>query len=480
MNEPTQIFSTSRTVQEENVTFVVDANILLEFTAVEQIDWKLLCPRAKSISLVVPTTVVREMDKHKKSTGRLRRRALEFNKLLLQIEDGDGETAILTHNSIELRIILIPRYSRSELPQDKLSFEIADDLIVAEAVRFNEDRGGAIFLADDNNARRTAREMGVPVARPAEEWRRREPRDKRDARIEELERQIGAMPRISISLFTESENAVVFAPMYEYEIPYEFCERLANAILDRNPGVGREELLRRHNLEDAHETTRRLRLTSLYSVTVMDVDRYCRDYDEFKNDVMIWSRKIPTVLTQLEFAAPFQIEVANNGEAFAEDVEVELTVSNGFSFISDRVVQSYLDVGFKPPQLPSRMGELSRLPTLFDHQRLSRRDPFSFYFGDSPDDDALVSRISYECDRFRHGSASVLQNTLMKRNDAPMGGQLIVRASSASLAEATEVRCPIKVIPEGRSADFKQYILRRLSFFPEQVRDVVVEVLADF
>ena len=480
MNEPTQVFSTSRAVQDENVTFVVDANILLEFTAIDQIDWTLLCPRATSIRLVVPTTVVREMDKHKKSTGRLRRRALEFNRLLLQIEDGDGETAVLDHDRIDLRIILMPRYSRSELPQDKLSFEIADDLIVAEAAKFNQDRGGAIFLADDNNARRTARDMGVPVARPAEEWRRHEPRDKRDARIEELELQIGAMPRLSLSLLTENENAVVFEPMYEYEIPYEFCERLTNAIVERNPGFSREELLRRHNLEDVHETTRRLGLTSFYAVTVTDVERYCRDCDEFKDGVMAWSRKIPNVLTQLEFAAPFQVEITNNGEAFAEDVEVEVTVSNGFSFIPNHFAQSYLEMRYESPEPPSQMEQFSRLPTLFDHQQLNRRDPFSFYFGDSPDDDASVSRISYECDRFRHGTTNLLQSTLIKRSDAPLGGQLTVRASSASLAEAIEARCPIKVNSEGRSVDFKEYLLRRLYFFPDQVHDAVLEALEGF
>ena len=480
MNEPKQVFSTSSTVQDENVTFVVDANILLEFTAIDQIDWSLLCPRATSIRLVVPTTVVREMDRHKKSTGRLRRRALEFNRLLLQIEDGDGETAVFEHDHIELQIILMPRYSRSELPEDKLSFAIADDLIVAEAVRFNRDLGDAIFLADDNNARRTAREMGIPVARPAEEWRRREPRDQRDVRIEELERQLGAMPRLSLSLLTEDENAVVFQPMYDYDTPYEFCERVANSILERNPGFSYEELLRRHNLGEMQETNRGLRLTSLHSVTVTDVERYCRDYDAFRDGVMAWSRKISNVLTQREFAAPIQVEIENNGEAFAEDVEVELAVSNGFAFVPNDFVQSYLEMRHKAPDPPSRIGGFSRVPTLFEHQRINRRDPFSFYFGDSPSDDALVSRISYECDRFRHGTASVLRSTLMKKSDAPSGGQLTVRASSASLAESIEARCPIKVNPEGRSMSFGVHLRRRLIFFPEQVREAVLEALRDF
>ena len=140
----------------------------------------------------------------------------------------------------------------------------------------------------------------------------------------------------------------------------------------------------------------------------------------------------------------------------------------------------YLEMRYESPEPPSQMEQFSRLPTLFDHQQLNRRDPFSFYFGDSPDDDASVSRISYECDRFRHGTTNLLQSTLIKRSDAPLGGQLTVRASSASLAEAIEARCPIKVNSEGRSVDFKEYLLRRLYFFPDQVHDAVLEALEGF
>ena len=140
MSKVTPVFSTGRMIQDTSVTFVVDANILIEFAAIDQIDWELLCPRATSVRIVVPTTVVGEMDKHKKSTGRLRRRALEFNRLLLKIEDGDGEPAALDHDRMELSLMLMPRYDRHELPGEKLSFTISDDLIVAEAARFSRAR----------------------------------------------------------------------------------------------------------------------------------------------------------------------------------------------------------------------------------------------------------------------------------------------------------------------------------------------------
>ena len=195
---------------------------------------------------------------------------------------------------------------------------------------------------------------------------------------------------------------------------------------------------------------------------------------------MAWSRKLPNVLSLLDFAAPIQLEIANNGEAFADDVEIAVSVSTGFAFTPSRFVQSYLEMRCKAPEPPSRMGEFSRLPTLFEHQRHNRRDPFSFYFKDSPDESALVSRISYECERFRHGTSDVLRSSLIKEGNAPLGGQLTVRASSASLADPLEARCPIKVDSAGQSVDFSEHLWRRLFFFPEDVRDAVADVLQHF
>ena len=480
MSKVGAVYSTDSTIQEQSVTFVVDTNILIEFKAINQIDWELLCPRAQAVRIVVPTTVVRQIDRHKTSTGRLRRRALEFNKLLRKIEDGDGETAALEHDRLKLSLTLMPRYAREELPGEKLSFAIDDDLIVAETAKFTQDNADAIFLADDNNARRTAREMCIPVARPAEEWRRSEPRDKRDARIEELERQLGAMPKLSLSLLTGDENEVVFEPIYADEIPNEFCERVAKSIIERNPGVSFEELLKRHNLENAQEAHRGLRLQHRFSVSVRDVEQYCLDYEEFKEGVLEWSRSMPNVLSQLDFVVPIQIEIANNGEAFAEDVEIAVSVSTGFSFVPNRFVRSYLEMKCKAPDPPSRTGEFFRLPTLFEHQRDNRRDPFSFHAEKLADEGAAASHISYECERFRHGTRSVLRSSLVKETNAPSGGQLIVQASSASLAEPIEVRRPIKVNPASRTVNLKEHLWQRLFFFPVGVREAVAEGLKYF
>ena len=44
MSELAAIFSSDRAIDQESVTFVIDANILIEFDAIARIDWELLCP----------------------------------------------------------------------------------------------------------------------------------------------------------------------------------------------------------------------------------------------------------------------------------------------------------------------------------------------------------------------------------------------------------------------------------------------------
>lgn len=478
MNSLSPVFSSDRLIEDDSVTFIVDTNVLVEFQSIERVDWSLLCPRAKSVRIVVPPTVIREMDKHKKGTGRLRRRAFEFNKLLQAIEDGDGQNMRLQSDRVELSLTLMERYARSELPEEKLSFEIPDDLIVAEAVKYSHEHIEAVFLADDNNARRTAREMGIRVARPVEKWRRIQPRDWRDVRIEELERQLGATPKLSLGLPEEEADAVVFETLREGDVPGEFCERLAQEILKKNQGIDRDELLRRHNLPNV-QSRFDLRLNPL-SVTVAQVDRYCDEYEQYRKKVIAWSRRLPKTMSDLAFAAPLQLEISNSGEAFAEDVEVTVRATKGYSFLTTDFIQSFLRMGIEAPEPPTGITELSNIPSIFEQHEVHRRKPFDFYLRNAPDRDGVVSDIAYECERFRHGSVVVLPTSLIKHGDAPSGGELVVRASSASLADPVEARYPIGIKQEEGSDDFRSHLRRRLLFFPEDVCDSVAQVLADF
>ncbi len=477
MDGAAPVFSSDRPIEDESVTFVVDTNILIEFQSLERIDWKLLCPHARSVRIVVPATVISEMDRHKRGRGRLRRRAFEFNKHLEAIEDGDGANAALQSDQVELSLHLLKRYARNELEGGKLSLEVPDDRIVAEAVKFTKAHGDAVFLADDTNARRAAREIGIRVARPAEQWRRTEPKDERDERIEKLERQVGAMPRLSLRLLDDEEGEVAFESLDKQAVPAEFLGRIGQAILERNPGVERKKLMRKHNLPRAPSPFN-IRFDFM-SVTVEQIDAYCEEYRQYTEQVMTWSRLLPARLSEIGSVAPVSLQVLNDGEAFADDVEVTLSASKGYGFLASEHAEAFLQLETEAPDPPALFGQSPAIQLISDQQALNREDAFAFYVQNAPGREQTVPDVSYECERFRHGASYVLKCCLIRKENAPPGGMLTVRASSASIADPVEVRYPIRGEPEVRSTDFKSFFGRRLSWFPEDVDEAVSKVLAE-
>ena len=223
--------------------------------------------------------------------------------------------------------------------------------------------------------------------------------------------------------------------------------------------------------------SRTLHLTSRLSVSLADVDKYCLDYDEFTQGVRAWSRRLAKNVSQLDFCAPVLLEIANNGDAFADDVEIKISASKGFSFFPDRFVQNYMELPSKPPKPPSTIGTNLYFPRpLEPHEK----DPFVFYAGISPAEDCRTDTVSYECKRFRHHTSNLLSNCLYKQENAPSGGILKVWASSASLADPTKKGYPIRIQQKPSCVDFREYFRRRLLYFPEEVSNAIDEALNHF
>lgn len=460
-------YSADNPIQNKSITFVIDTNILMEFDALPQIDWSLLCPNAQSITVVAPITVVREVDNHKKGAPRLRRRALEFNTHLASIEDGNGTDIELCSVPVPVRLKLMPRYPRSELSTEGLSLDVNDDLIAAEAARFAQDEPTAIFLADDNNARRTARDIGLSVARPPDAWRRKEPRDERDAELDKLRRQVGAMPKLVIAAASEGAGTVCFQSVSGEQFSDALQRRMIEAIRKLYPGKSRSELMRRYGLRGNQFDI--MANSSIRGVSVHDIDRYCEKHQNFLDELPGWVISLPDLLSEHFMLYPFEVEVANEGLAFAHDLVVSLNVSEGFEFAPEFIVQHIFNLKVSAPDPPKGHDLLlGNVPSMIDFQRDIRRDPFSFYRRDDGERD-YQSEISYECERFRHGENFVLSGYLARLKDGPSGGAVTVRASSATLADPVERCFPIRATDEP-ATDFEAYLRERLMLFPDDLR----------
>ena len=198
---------------------------------------------------------------------------------------------------------------------------------------------------------------------------------------------------------------------------------------------------------------------------------------------MTWSnRQLPARLNEIGSVAPISLQVQNDGEAFADDVEVTLSGVQGLRFPCERTCRSVPPAGSRSARSPGPLWHsLPAMPTYLRRSKTlqSRETHSPSTVRNAPGREQTVPDVSYECERFRHGASYVLKCCLIRKENAPLGGMLTVRASSASLVDPVELRCPINGRPEKRSTDFKTFFRRRLSWFPEDVDEAVSKVLAE-
>lgn len=187
-------FTPQELLSKEQVTFCVDTNILIEFQALDALGWSELAPAATEIRIIVPTTVGKEMDAHKKSSGRLRKRASEFSSLVAQLEGNNYDPLVLREDAPKVTLEFGYLYRTSELDAELFDLTDADQRIVAEAHQTAMGIPSLVFLSDDGLPLRLAHQAGLPALRPPTTWRRPEGLDGRDQEIADLKRQLGPQP----------------------------------------------------------------------------------------------------------------------------------------------------------------------------------------------------------------------------------------------------------------------------------------------
>jgi len=138
--------------QEKIKYFVLDTNVLLH--------------NSESISsfadnvVVLPMTVIEELDKFKKNNDELGRNARHVIRTLdsLRTLGNLGEGVIMENGGV-LKITV----GREEIPKCSIDLSIPDNLIIATAYNLKQQGERAIFVSKDINARLKADALGIEV-----------------------------------------------------------------------------------------------------------------------------------------------------------------------------------------------------------------------------------------------------------------------------------------------------------------------------
>lgn len=452
----------------DQVTIAIDTNIIIQCHALATLPWRELAPGASSVRVIVPQKVVSEMDQHKFSSGRLRKRAAEFSDLVRRLEENDYAPLALRDFNPRLTVEFGKSFKSTDLDGARFELSDPDSRIVAEVMKISDEIEDVVLLADDSRPIHLAYEAGLPRLRPPAAWRRQEDTDEKDQEISDLKRQLGAQPSLVIGFpgaETEERHHHLRRP------PSGICphcaERIVAAAMRVDPQVPRSEL------EDLYPDARRPSNYGRFTVSFpipgqvnsSDLDDYEDGYATFEKNVRSWVGMLPTML-QVIF--PLSIEVGNEGDKAADRVHLEAVLNGPFHFKPLDMFDTLLEDMLEPPDVPK--------PFSFDqsylHNLLGDRQqrPDQFYPQDEPDAAGGTKRITWRCHEFRQGTHYAIPALILAEKPLAKGAITVI-AGAAELAKKTTLTAPLQVQGHASSGSFAAFLRDRLALVPSKYHD---------
>ncbi len=462
------------------VVFCLDTNILVEFRSLAELPWKELAPNATSIRLIVPTKVGTEMDQHKFSSGRLRKRAADFAELARRIEDSEDRPVRLSPPDADIAVTIEfgPLYRTKDLDGEQFDLDDPDNRVVAEATMIARNIPDLILLADDSLPIRLARHVGLLHVRPPRSWRRPADGDERDETIADLRRQLGPQPNLVLNFPATADHNRRYDLVSPPDGICEDCvDRIYRTALALDPQVPRS------TLEARYPSARPMSLgayqipsiTPVGAVSSGMLDRYEREFESYRRHLRIWASGLPKILSKPGVMRPIDIEIVNEGDRAADKVHLEATLSGPFHFLAidhfDIALEDLLEVPDVPkPYLTPYFGDGPDLGT-------PRVD--AFYPLDEPDDDDAEPsrRISWRCEELRQGVRFILP-CIVVAEKAEGQGALVVTARGALQAKAVTLTAPLKLSALPHPGPFANYLLNHLALVPLHYRRALAAELS--
>lgn len=466
--------SLDQALSAHRVVFILDTNILCQFKKIDQIPWSDCGRNATEVHLIIPARVAEEMDGHKRGRGHLFKRAIWFNGLQKSFEENSNQPVTIKTENPRVTFAIGPVFNKSDLDGDRFELDEADGRIAAEALRLADDTPAAIFLTDDGKPRRLARNAGLLTLRPDEAWRRDDPPDEKDETIAQLRRQIGAQPALKVA----PDLAHVIDGAFPLEsapapLPNSFIEAFATLLKSGYRRESRAETRKRYPAL----TGRGLigPADSFGTVSDSAIDEYQKKYDAYEQAVDKYSQLFEQVLKKADIFVPVQAVIDNNGDAFAEDVLVEMRVDGPFKFVSPFDVEKAFSHPPEPPK-PPRPQLLDR-PFMPDFSQPSAHDPNGLYRKTVFDDRTRITQLAWSCQRFRHADAHYPFGILLPTEKNASSGCVHITVRAANIVNGVSTSVPIR-IAKSKDNELEGYLRRRMTLFPDVLSDALEKALA--
>lgn len=475
-------------------TLFPDTNLFLQARALAEIPWGEHFD-ADGIRILIGVTVQREIDRRKTDRdsrigGRARRTNSEFRKIL---DAYPGELEIRDRNP---RVLLgfADALPSSRVTPVTLDPMVGDDLLIEEAIYFHETTGEvATIVTMDTGVELLARRHSVPVFRIPDTWLLPAEPDLRGKQMRELERRVAALEKSQPEVLVNPCDSAG-EPLEKYSVSLDLYESLTEEeirgfelevrakypmqSLASNSSTGAEIG------ENSGEVAEHF-LFQQHGPGEAEFDAYRKSYASWLEKSMNQFRRLPVLMNLKRRMFPFGLLLSNEGSVPADELILELSVSEGLRLCINLEDQEEFPAAiakmmkFKseivlspPPAAPRPRSLLDAVSSLADTPQLgissqlenhflshgrhslvpASRARHEFYAREQSD--SIVAEEILECQEFRHGiGAREIHGWMF----VPVGvsvshAHLRCRISARNMPQALTYEVPISVAYNSVSA----------------------------
>lgn len=356
----------------------LDTNFLIHFKSFVGINWKESFTY-DSLTLIISSQVIKELDKHKySSTIEIARKAQSVLKKIEKLTLNQNPVQIASQ--IQLQILY-------QHPKDKtfktysLDIKDCDDIILASIIEYKKTVKDVSLLTNDVGPRLKAKSLGVNVYEPLSNWAVKIVKNPYLKELNSLKKENenlkARIPKLKLQ-FSNGENYIKFKKIKKHHLNPQAIEDEINKVKEKYPKIVHDED-NSHNQSifdmKNQNLSKPLRHLDPFGVSKRQeidynekLEQYYSDYTKYLHDLFI-SRVKRSLSYELE------IEIANEGNVPAENIDVNLKFPDGFELIDSEDFNDEPEPP-KPPTKPS--GGFPFLTSILDYHIPTPHSPTEY------------------------------------------------------------------------------------------------------
>ena len=335
---------------------VLDTNIFIHFRDFDQINWSELVGNNQDYIILIPPTVIDELDRHKYNKNqKISKRA---KRILPKIEDYTNTP----DDSLQLKL-LNSRPKDETFNANQLNRGDQDDCILASIIEFRQsitENDNLIYFTYDTGPRLKAKTLSINCMKISEQYLLPHEPDENEIKNKELLKELNTFknkaPKVVLE-FVESNDLLKPEQKKPIKSKDEFVKHFIDEVKEEYPylvKIDHEE----NNLSNI------LRAASFYGLSDDQIKRYNSELNLFFEKFSKYYNSVYENLSYLNDCIKIKLLLKNEGTAPAEDIDLQLHFPDGFELHNIKKLPKVLKQP-EPPYKPKHRFDFQNTSNFF-------------------------------------------------------------------------------------------------------------------